>query len=152
MFKDVFNLLQSKLKPIKEIKLIEWYINQEKKVDGILNTPAVFINLKPARIKELSKSTEEVTLEFDVIIFTENLKDINKLADDYNIHFLVEEEIQINLKCYEKIGFSPIEKTPSGLHRSSISYQMHFNQSTSLAKNRTKKTTAVIANVTTEIP
>lgn len=144
MFNQRFNIIKSKLQNIAALKYIEWDFDQSNKEGGIVNTPCVFIDFSPAKIKRLTKMTEEVTLDFTVTLHTENLKARVKLTDNSNPHFAIEEQIQEQLKSYEKTGFEPMSKIPSGMLKSSISYQMHFTQGTSLGKTHSQNSTPAI--------
>ncbi len=58
MFKPIFNDIKNKLTSISEIKLVEWYLGQDNKKGGIVNTPCVLVKFESAEITQIAKSQE----------------------------------------------------------------------------------------------
>lgn len=69
---------------VPEIKLFEWYIQQDSPQykGGITQCPAVYITFLPTTIHSLQNGLQEATLEFELLLITDNLKGDDQRIDD----------------------------------------------------------------------
>ncbi len=125
MFKEHYNHIKTQLETIPEIKVIEWYLEQDDEKGGIINTPCVFVNFEPAEINALTKDQQEVIVDVELILYTDFKKSKSKIADDTNRHISIMADIRSKMYCFEETGHLPMERD-NGLIRSSVLLQDKF--------------------------
>jgi hypothetical protein len=77
MLKPIFLLLQSRITTkVAAIKSTEWYMGQGEPTlkGGLTTSPLVAIRFLPVPTRSLSQRVQEASLEFDVFLFTDNVK------------------------------------------------------------------------------
>ncbi len=109
VFKQLFDILKTKLSTIPELKNIDWYLDQDKTKGGIINTPTALVRFEPTNPKQLTKKSQNINVTFEIKLYTDYHKSIHKLTTDSN-HFDIEQTIFEALVKYEQIGLVPVTK------------------------------------------
>jgi hypothetical protein len=117
VFKQLFNILKTKLSTIPELKNIDWYLDQDKTKGGIINTPTVLVRFEPTNPNQVSKKSQSIEVTFEIKLYTDFHKSIHKLTSDSN-HFDIEQSIFEILVNYEQTGLVPASKDSGFLYSS----------------------------------
>ena len=121
MYRAIFNDIQNRLAVVQEVKLVEWYLEQDNQKGGIVNSPCVLVKFEPAVVTQIAKSQEQTDIRFELLIYTDFKKGNAKVGSDTNLHFDVEEKIHTALAGYERTVIAPIERQV-GLLKSSMEF------------------------------
>ncbi len=121
MYKAIFNDIQNRLAAVQEVKLVEWYLEQDNQKGGIVNSPCVLVKFEPVVVTQIAKSQEQANISFELLIYTDFKKGNVKVGADTNLHFEVEGKIHAALAGYERSGIAPIERQ-LGLLKSSMEF------------------------------
>lgn len=155
IFKEVFNAVETKLKTIPGIKNIEWYLEQDRKKGGIIQTPCVYVQFKTERPVQISKHHQEIEIEieieieFKLLLYTDWKKSTNEITE-LNNHFDIEQLIYEEMGCFEQIEIEPIRKD-NALLLSSQTYRIKYVNQTSAPVRRTILRENISAEISTSL-
>lgn len=125
IYHGIFTVLKQKLQEIEPLKNIDWYLDQEKKKGGIIQTPCIFIEFEDAKPIQVTKYHQEVEVEFKLKLYTDFKKSPEEIDKPDNIHFIIEQEVFLAMNEYEQIEIEPAQKD-NHLLMSSQSFKHKF--------------------------
>ena len=121
MYEAIFEMVKAKLSTINDIKWIEWYLEQENQKGGIINTPCILVKFEPTAINQVSKSTEQADINFELLIYTDFKKSNSKVGSNTSVHSQIEKRVHSVLSNFERTNIEPIERKV-GLLKSSMTF------------------------------